>query len=59
MKIISLNANGLSDFNKFKRIITKLSPLSPDIILLQEIFSYGITPENQIQNQDMDLHMER
>src|SRR6185295_10134171 len=44
-KIISLNANGLSDFQKLKRILTKLRPLSPDIILLQEIFDYTITPD--------------
>src|SRR6185312_17208197 len=45
MKIISLNANGLSDFQKVKRILTKFHPLSPDIILLQEIFDYSITPD--------------
>jgi len=44
MKIISLNTNGVSNFQKFKRILTKLTPLSPDIILLQEIFNYNITP---------------
>ena len=45
MKIISLNTQGLSDFTKFKRILTKLKPFSPDIILFQEIFDYNITPD--------------
>src|SRR6185312_6305297 len=45
MKIITLNAQGLTDFNKVKRILTKLRPFSPDIILFQEIFNYNITPE--------------
>jgi len=44
MKIISFNANSLSNFQKFKRILTKLKSFSPDIILLQEIFNYNITP---------------
>src|SRR6185312_8977975 len=43
MKIVSFNANGLSNFHKFKRILTKLKSFSPDIILLQEIFNYNIT----------------
>ena len=46
MKIITLNTHGLSDFTKVKRILTKLKPLSPDIILFQEIFNYNITPES-------------
>lgn len=45
MKVITLNAQGLTDFNKVKRILTKLRPFSPDIILFQEIFNYNITPE--------------
>ena len=47
MKIITLNAQGLTEFTKLKRILTKLKPLSPDIILFQEIFDYNITPERQ------------
>ena len=45
MKIITLNAQGLTDFTKVKRILTKLRPFSPDIILFQEIFNYNISPE--------------
>jgi len=45
MKIISLNAQGLTEFTKIKRILTKLKSFSPDIILFQEIFDYNITPE--------------
>jgi exonuclease III len=46
MKIISLNAQGLTDFSKFKRIILKLLKHSPDIILFQEAFNPHIsTPD--------------
>src|SRR6185312_7479670 len=45
MKIITLNAQGLTEFTKLKRILNKLTPFSPDIILFQEIFDYNITPE--------------
>ena len=44
MRIISLNTNGLSNFQKFKCILTKLKSFSPDIILFQEVFNYNITP---------------
>ena len=45
MKIVSLNAQGLTDFTKVKRILNKLRSFSPDIILFQEIFNYNITPD--------------
>jgi exonuclease III len=45
MRIITLNAQGLTDFSKFKRLLTKLKSLSPDVILFQEIFNYNINPE--------------
>src|SRR6185436_6532863 len=43
MKIISFNTRGLSDFNKFRRIIHKLRLHRPDIILLQETFTNAHT----------------
>jgi len=45
MRIVSLNAQGLTDFAKVKRILNKLKTFSPDIILFQEIFNYNITPD--------------
>src|SRR6185436_740588 len=52
MKIISFNTRGLSDFNKFRRIIHKLRLHRPDIILLQETFTNAHTnlDLNHIQN---------
>lgn len=46
MKIISLNAQGLSEFSKFKRILLKLLQHSPDVILFQETFNPHITESN-------------
>src|SRR6185436_20850167 len=53
MRVISFNANGLTNFQKFKRVLTKLKSFSPDIILLQEIFSYNITPNRLNFNTKM------
>jgi len=36
MNIITINARGLSKFQKFRRLIHKLSQFRPDIILIQE-----------------------
>src|SRR5438128_3766470 len=44
MKIISLNTHGLSDFSKFRRILSKLRFRKPDIILLQETFTLSTNP---------------
>src|SRR5437879_1430589 len=44
MKIISLNTHGLSNFIKFRRLLTKLRIYKPDIILLQETFIHSIHP---------------
>src|SRR5437899_4611682 len=44
MKIISLNTHGLTNFHKFRRLLTKLRIHKPDIILLQETFIHSIHP---------------
>ena len=48
MNIITINARGLSQFKKFRRLIHKLSQFRPDIILIQE--TIHVTSDNLNQS---------